>query len=198
MLSHGPVPLNVTARTAVKSVQGAGNNLRLRVSVYRMKIRKSSSFSGRDIQVLTAAPLASLFLLLAVLLATSMQGAHGYWCQSTTVWPPEQDCGDGRPLFAELEPNHRAILNGHKMSEARLQDVLELENSTRAERVLLLDADPSLGMQDVTSVIDEAKSRSDGLYVALLTSEARRAVNDQHRLLDCIGIVADPSTKLRF
>jgi biopolymer transport protein ExbD len=114
------------------------------------------------------------------------------------VWPPEQNCGDGRPLLAELKPNHRATLNGHEMSEARLQDVLEVKNSTRAERVLLLDADPSLGMQEVTSAIDEAKSSSEGLYVGLLTSGARRAINEQHRLLDCIGIVADPSVKLKF
>ena len=101
-------------------------------------------------------------------------------------------------MFAELKPNHRATLNGRAMSEARLQDVLEDENRTQAERVLLLDADPSLGMQDVTSAIDEAKSRSQGLYVGLLTREARRSIKEQHRLLDCIGIVADPTAKLRF
>jgi biopolymer transport protein ExbD len=163
-----------------------------------MKTRNGPNFSGCQIQVLAGAPLASLFLLLTVLSATSTPGTHGYWCQSTTVWPPEHDCGDGRPLLAELMPNHRATLNGHKMSEAKLQDVLEVENGTRAERVLLLDADPSLAMQDVTSAIDEAKSRSQGLYVGLLTGEARRVIHEQHRLLDCIGIAADPSVKLRF
>lgn len=153
------------------------------ISLRRQAIGNSWVERVARLQAMLAAPLASLFLVLAAIAATSLQTGHGYdFALTQVVYPATGDCGESSDFYAVLLPGSRALLNNEEMSRSRMQDRLERAYTTRSERALLLDADPELGVDEVMQAVGELHIRSENLHIAILSGEAYGSLEDPANL----------------
>jgi biopolymer transport protein ExbD len=122
-----------------------------------------------QMEAMAAAPLASLFLLLAVLLPGSIRFARGI-----EVWLPLQDqssfnCDDYHFVLVTLLLRNRANLNADAASYAEVQRALPAIYKTWRFHLLYIDADPNLPAGTVESFIAEAQLRTPDLHIAAVT-----------------------------
>jgi biopolymer transport protein ExbD len=84
------------------------------------------------------------------------------------------DCGDFNVTILEMSKEKLLTINSEPVPRetlaTRLSDIYRL----RAERLLLVKADPNLSFQDVASIIDVANGSVENLYVTLVTPGAEK------------------------
>jgi biopolymer transport protein ExbD len=84
------------------------------------------------------------------------------------------DCGDSDVTILEMSKEKVLTINSKPVPRetlaTRLSDIYRL----RAERLLLVKADPNLSFQDVASIIDVANGSVENLYVTLVTPGAEK------------------------
>jgi biopolymer transport protein ExbD len=84
------------------------------------------------------------------------------------------DCGDFDVTILEMSKEKMLTINSKPVPRetlaTRLSDIYRL----RAERLLLVKADPNLSFQDVASIIDVANGSVENLYVTLVTPGAEK------------------------
>jgi len=83
-------------------------------------------------------------------------------------------CGDFDVIVLQISKENLLTINSESVSRealaARINDIYRL----RAERLLLIRADPNLTFQDVAKTIDIARGAVENLYVTLITPGAEK------------------------
>jgi biopolymer transport protein ExbD len=83
-------------------------------------------------------------------------------------------CGDSDVIVLQLLNDRSFRINSESIPIENLRGQLREIFRSRAERVLLVRADPEVSFQEVVTAIDIAQGAISNLYVALLTPEAER------------------------
>lgn len=119
-----------------------------------------------------AAPLASLFLLLAIVPMITRPKPSGQPVLTTHPCAPDEvQTFNNRSIVVRLMPRGRAMINANEMSQGDLQTKLPLIFSARSDGTLYLEADSNLPFQEVASFIGTARSRTKDLKFELLGSD---------------------------
>ena len=86
----------------------------------------------------------------------------------------QSQCGDFDAIVLQLSKEHSLTINSEQVTRetvgGRLQDIYRV----RAERLLLIRADPDVSFQEVAGVIDVAQGAVKNLYVTLITPGAEK------------------------
>ena len=122
---------------------------------------------------LCAAPLASLFLLLAAVPAATHSVLFGQRVLTTHPCAPgEKQIFYNRAVVIRLMHDGKAMLNSSQTTQNDLQALLPMIFSTRPSGVLYLDADSDLSFQEVASFLDTARAHTKHLHFAIISHEA--------------------------
>jgi len=84
------------------------------------------------------------------------------------------DCGDFDVTILEMSKEKVLTINSKPVPRETLATRLSEIYRLRAERLLLVKADPNLSFQDVASIIDVANDSVENLYVTLVTPDAEK------------------------
>ena len=84
------------------------------------------------------------------------------------------DCGDFDVTILEMSKEKVLTINSKPVPRETLATRLSEIYRPRAERLLLVKADPKLSFQDVASIIDVANDSVENLYVTLVTPGAEK------------------------
>jgi biopolymer transport protein ExbD len=86
----------------------------------------------------------------------------------------QSQCGDFDVIVLQISKEHSLTINSERVTRetvgGRLHDIYRV----RAERLLLIRADPDLSFQEVAGVIDVAQGAVENLYVTLITPGAEK------------------------
>lgn len=130
---------------------------------------------AQQIIELSAAPVASLFLLLTILPAAfppSSGGVDLWLPQRAASWRQAFDeCGDDRLIYLQLLPDGRSQINETPVRQAELQNLLTRIYETRNEEFLYFSGDARLSVAEVASVVGEAQGRLPRLRLIPITPE---------------------------
>jgi biopolymer transport protein ExbD len=133
---------------------------------------------------LAAAPLSSLFLVLAIVPAVFPHHSHGVdlWLpQPTASWQQAFDeCGDDRLIYLQLLPDGRARINETAVRKEELQDLITRIYETRDHEFLYFRADPRLTVQEVSAAIGPAQGSLPHLRLIAVTPEVERQSDRSH------------------
>jgi biopolymer transport protein ExbD len=84
------------------------------------------------------------------------------------------ECGDSDVIVLQLLNDRSFRINSERVSSENLRGRLREIFRPRAERILLVRADPEVSFQEVVTAIGIAEGAVSNLYVALLTPEAEK------------------------
>lgn len=84
------------------------------------------------------------------------------------------ECGDSDVIVLQLLKDRSFMINSERVPIERLNGRLREIFRSRAERILLVRADPELSFQEMATAIGIAEGAVSNLYVALLTPEAEQ------------------------
>jgi hypothetical protein len=122
---------------------------------------------------MAAAPLASLFLLLAVLQASERNSSVGIdlWLPATGHSSQESldQCGDDRLIVVQFLPAGRAQINQTGLSQREVPGLLKRIFQARNQRWVFYEADPSLTAESVYEVLGDAQGLIDRLRIIPIT-----------------------------
>jgi biopolymer transport protein ExbD len=99
----------------------------------------------------------------------------------------QSECGDFDVIVLRMSKEHLLSINSEGISRPALAWQLHNIYSTRAERLLLIRADPELTFQDVAEMMDLAHGAVENLYVTLITPGAEKE--------PCLFIVAPRASR---
>ena len=84
------------------------------------------------------------------------------------------DCGDFSVIALQISSERSYKINSEEVSNDALGGRLREIYRLKAERVLLVRADPDISFQEVATAIDTAQGAVTNLYLVLITPEAEK------------------------
>jgi biopolymer transport protein ExbD len=136
------------------------------------KLPPMKRFSELPAFVLLAAP-ALVIAIVGFMIFPSLHPPMGFYVELPAHVFPE-NCGDFDVTILEMSKEKLLTINSklvpREIVATRLNEIYRL----RAERLLLVKADPNLSFQDVASIIDVANGSVENLYVTLVTPAAEK------------------------
>jgi biopolymer transport protein ExbD len=131
------------------------------------------------------APLVGLSRTLTVVFLVLVSPSRGFRVHVAhgMDWP---DCGDGGPYVARVLPNGRIRMIDWEVRRGELEERLSSFFRFKVERLLFVEADPSVSFQEVLNVIEIASRQVD--HVAVLTPSTK----------GCPKIDLDPAVDMSF
>jgi biopolymer transport protein ExbD len=98
------------------------------------------------------------------------------------------ECGDFSLIVLQISKEHSFRINSETVSTESLRGRLREIYRLRAERVLLVSADPDVSFQEVVGAMDIAQGAVTNLYLVLVTPEEEKE--------PCLFIKRPPQPKL--
>ena len=115
-----------------------------------------------------AAPLAGLFLVLALFAAAPGPAARGVRVELLRQGPSE--CGDTRPVVIHFEEGGSVWINEENVGARRAPQAVSEIMATRAERAVFLLPGKETSVQEVTSLADSLHSAVADLRIGVVTN----------------------------
>ena len=117
--------------------------------------------------------IVTIVLMIGFRVETALKPVYGFYIQL-----PEQtsqsECGDSDVIVLQLAKDHSLAINSETVTRENVGGRLHDIYHTRAERLLLIRADPDLRFQEVADIIDVAQGAVKNLYVTLITPGAEK------------------------
>jgi len=118
--------------------------------------------------------LATVVLIVGLRVSKTLNHRPSGFYVELVAHTSSSECGDGRKIVLQILKGHTFKINSETVLSEDLKGQLREIFRTRAERVLLIRADPDVSFQEVVSAIDAAEGDVTNLHVVLLTPEGEK------------------------
>jgi biopolymer transport protein ExbD len=117
---------------------------------------------------------AAVVLILGLRVSKTLNRRPSGFYVELVTHSSSSECGDYRNVVLQISKEHTFRINSEIVLSENLNGRLREIFRPRAERVLLVRADPDVSFQEVVGAIDNAEGAVTNLYVALLTPEGEK------------------------
>jgi len=117
---------------------------------------------------MSAAPVATVFLILALLSLLPLKPNVGFWLLNPIPMPtPPLECWEEGYVVVSLLKDHALALNGIRTERSELFGQIRQKFQTRTQRVLFMEADSTLTVSEVVQFLDACQEQLPDVSVAI-------------------------------